>query len=185
MDGKHFLYNETAQARTLGDIFALDLNGGHTVRPLIQTEFQDQGPELSPDGRWLAYQSAESGDIEVYVRPFPATDTGRWQISVGGGSQPLWSRDGRELFYLNARRQLTVITVQNGSGFSASTPRQLLDQAYVSDAVANSTRTYDVSSDGRRFLMIKASPSTTRARDPEVVVVLNWTEELKRLVPTH
>jgi serine/threonine-protein kinase len=154
------------------------------VRPLLHAAFGERFPELSPDGRWLAYVSDESGQEEVYVRPFPAADSGRWQISTGGGTEPLWARNGRELFYRNGAALLAV-SVRAGSSFAAGNPEVVFQGQYVGRPIGG--RAYDVSPDGRRFLMLKegVSPAAASAAvTPRVVVVLNWFEELKRRVPT-
>ncbi len=153
------------------------------VRPLLHATFGERFPELSPDGRWLAYASDESGQEEVYVRPFPEVESGRWQVSTGGGTHPLWARNGRELFYRSGKA-LLVVSVQAGSSFAAGNPAVLFQGEYVSGPIGG--RSYDVSPDGRRFLMMKegASPAAvSAAATARVVVVLTWFEELKRRVP--
>ena len=150
--------------------------------PAAETRFTGWFAEFSPNGRYVAYQSDESGRDEVYVRPFPQVDRGRWQISTAGGTRPAWARSGRELFYLDASNTLTTVPVQtSGSTFSAGKPAKVFDTKY---AEPNPARHYDVSPDGQRFLMLKAA----RAGDPNatpasMVVVLNWFEELKQRVP--
>ena len=146
------------------------------------TLFEGEWPEFSPDGRYLAYQSHESGRWEVYVRPFTQVDDGRWQISMAGGTRPVWARSGRELFYLDASNTLTAVPIQtSGSGFSAGRPAKVFDATYASPYPP---RSYDVSPDGQRFLMLKDS-SAGRQNETlaSMVAVLNWFEELKRRVP--
>ena len=153
--------------------------GKGRIEPLIHTGFNELNAEISPDGRWLAYQSNESGWLEVYVRPFPKVDSGRWQVSTGGGTRPLWARNGRELFYLDGNNLLTSVPVQTaGSTFSAGNPTKILNTAYW---VTLSGRTYDASPDGQRFLMIKdaAATQTSTATPASMVVVINWFEELR------
>ena len=137
--------------------------------------------ELSPDGRWLAYVSDEFGQNEVFVRPFPAFDRGRWQVSTGGGSRPAWSRDGREIFFLDPTWRLMGATVATrGEALVLGESRVVVEKTY---APAYSGRTYDVSPDGRRFLMIKAGgppPSDTSGR---IVLVQGWLDELRRVAP--
>ena len=163
------------------DLYALTTEGEHESAPLVATPFNDSNGEISPDGRWLAYQSNESGQDEVYVRPFPDVSAGRWQVSTGGGTRPLWSRNGRELFYLAADGRLTTVPVETaGSTFAMGNPVRVLERAYVSSAPG---RPYDVSTDGRRFLMIKAGGGEEGAAPSQLIVVLNWFEELRRLVP--
>ena len=149
------------------------------------TPFDETNGDISPDGRWLAYDSNESGRSEVYVRPFPAVTTGRWQVSTSGGSRPRWSRNGRELFYWvptsEATGQLMLVPVETGATFTSRPPQLAVGRSYLAASVG---RSYDVSPDGQRFLMIKDSPTGTSPRS-EFVVVLNWFEELERLVPTR
>ena len=134
---------------------------------------------FSPDGRWLAYVSDESGRYEVYVQPYPGPG-GKWQISTGGGKEPLWARDGRELFYRNGE-QMMAVEITTEPTFSAGTPRLLFEGTYLSGTVFLAY--YDVSPDGQRFLMVQASEQ--QASDPtQINVVLNWFEELKQRVPT-
>jgi eukaryotic-like serine/threonine-protein kinase len=139
--------------------------------------------EVSPDGRWVAYDSDESGQFEIYVRPIPdAYRGGRWQISSGGGRQPVWSRDGRELFYRDFTGAVLALPVTSAPTFAPGRSVRLFDgSAYVGGGAHGSGRTYDVSPDASRFLMIKIG-SADRAPAP-LVVVLNWFEELRRLVP--
>ena len=134
--------------------------------------------ELSPDGRWLAYQSNEGGENQVYVRPFPDVNGGRWQVSPAGGIKPVWSRNGRELFYL-AGRALMAVPVQTTTKFTAGTPARLFEGSYF---VALGGRSYDVSLDGQRFVIIKELPNEDQPRAENMVIVLNWREELKRRV---
>ena len=156
--------------------------GQPQTEPLLQDPFGKDNGEISPDGRWLAYQSNESGQPQIYVRPFPNVDTGLWPISVNGGTRPVWARSGRELFYLDGARAVTSVPVQTAPNFTAGTPAKLFDGPYFT-AFAN--RTYDVTPDGQRFLMIKESNGTDeRPPSPRIILVQNWFEELKRLVPT-
>jgi Tol biopolymer transport system component len=151
-----------------------------TVTPLLNSRFDEQYPEISPDGRWIAYTSDESGRDEVYVQPFPGLG-GKWQISDGGGSEPLWSRDGRELFYrqnyFRRQNQAFVVDVRPGPVFSAGKPRLLFTaQGYSGMAPVS---TWDVSPDGRRFLVVKMEERTSRPVT-ELVLVQNWIDELRQ-----
>jgi len=114
--------------------------------------------------------------MQVYVRPFPGPDR-RWPVSTQGGTQPLWSRNGRQIFYRMGNKMM-VVDVSGGADLTLSQPRQLFDQRYVFQNI--SLANYDVSPDGERFVMIKEEAGSGRLN-----VVLNWTEELKRLVPTR
>jgi Tol biopolymer transport system component len=172
------------------DLTLLTLDGRSTAlgvdkrqtQPLVQAAQSQVNGEIAPDGHWLAYQSDESGRSEIYVRPFPNTGSGRWQISTAGGTRPVWARSGRELFYLDSSGLLTAVPVQLSPMFTAGNPTKLLETAYYSGPTY---RTYDVSPDGQRFLMIKENAGGDQNTAPaSMVVVLNWTEELKQRVPT-
>ena len=177
--GGRLLFSEDVPHRGR-DIQLLSLDGSHHVVSLVHSPGRDATAEVSPDGRWLAYDSDESGQFEVYVRPFPDADRARWQISTDGGRQPLWSRDGRELFYRDFNGAVMSVPVTLTSTFSAGTGRKLLDgSAYLGAGRFMSGRTYDLSLDGRRFLMLKADRSGSRS----LVIILNWTEELKKRIP--
>ena len=148
---------------------------------LLAEPYSEFNPVVSPNGRWVALQTDESCRLEVYVRPFPDVDAGRFLISTGGGSRPLWSRDGGELFYLETPGRVMAVSVDDGPPFAAGAPQVVVDGDYLAP---NAGRTYDVSLDGQRFLMIK--DATTVLRDvaaPQIVTVLNWFEELKERVP--
>ena len=154
--------------------------GPRRSEPLLATPFNEDNGEISPDGRWLAYQSNESGQNQIYVRSFPNPDDFRLQATTAGGRAPAWSRNGRELFYLDANNMLTSVPVQSGATFNAGRPTKLLSTTYFPGF---GNRPYDVSPDGQRFLMIKESGAKSSATRPaSLVVVLNWNEELKRLV---
>jgi serine/threonine-protein kinase len=185
-DGRWLILRATGAA-TGEDIVAVDLAdkarlqpaGSGGVRPLVQTKFNERNPELSPDGRWLAYQSDESGATEIYVRPFPDVDAGRWQVSAGGGAYPLWGRDGRELFYYGPDDWLVSVPIRSEKSFTFGSAARVVEVSrYYTQLVG---RNYDVSADGRRFLVLRGEEEG-RA---DVRVVLNWTEELKRLVPVN
>jgi hypothetical protein len=153
------------------------------TEPLIQTTVTEDNGEISPDGHWLAYQSNESGQFQISVRPFPKVDSGHWTISTSGGNKPLWARSGRELFYLDGANALTSVPVQTTPTFSPGNPTKLFDGRYFAGPIG---RTYDVSLDGQRFLMIKDNAGGDQTSAPaSIVVVLNWTEELKQRVPTQ
>ena len=161
------------------DIWVLPLEGERKPRPFLQTPFNEGGAVFSPDGRWLAYVSDESGRYEVYVQPFPGPG-GKWQISTEGGREPAWARDGRELFYRNGN-QMMAVDITTEPTFSAGTPRLLFEETY---RMGDLFRTdYDVTPDGQRFVMVQTSEQQQES-STQINVVLNWFEELKRLVPT-
>jgi eukaryotic-like serine/threonine-protein kinase len=183
-DGETLLFLEQPEDIAAGyDIHLLHLRD-RRVTPFLNSRFDETYPEISPDGHWIAYASDESGRKEVYVQPFPGPG-GKWQISSEGGIEPLWSRDGKELFYrqpwTQRDNQAFVVDVQTGNGFSAGKPRLLFKaQGYVG---MSSIRTWDISPDGRRFLVVSAEERKPRPIT-ELILVQNWFEELKRLVPT-
>ena len=126
----------------------------------------------------------ESLRLVIYVRPFPDVNSGHWQVSTAGGTRPLWARSGQELFYVSPAGALMRVGVERSSSWAATTPTMLVKQGYVTNP-GNPGRTYDVSSDGQRFLMIKEGAGSDQSAAPaSLIVVQHWTEELKRLVPT-
>jgi serine/threonine-protein kinase len=160
------------------DILLLEASSGR-VMPFLNSQFNETYPEFSPDGRWIAYASDESARNEVYVRPFPGPGM-KHQVSSQGGIQPLWARNGRQLFY-RWEDQVWAVDVRTDGGFSTGKPRLLFERSGYSPG--SPTRNYDLSLDGQRFLMVKLEQ-----REPapvtELILVQNWFEELKRLVPT-
>ena len=184
-DGTAVLFNETTP--TMGrDLLQLTLDGSRRVTTLLQTKFDERSGIVSPDGRWLAYDSNSSGSFEIYVRPFPNVSGGQWPVSAAGGTQPLWARNGKELFYVGTDGAVLRVPVEaSGGTWHAGTPTKLLEGRYYTGAAGTSGRTYDVSPDGQRFLMIKAPGTDASAAPPALIVVQHWDEELKRLVPTR
>jgi serine/threonine-protein kinase len=152
---------------------------------LLATPFYERNAVLSPDGRWVAYEANSSGQYEVYVRPFPNVGDGQWQVSTGGGIQPVWARNGRELFYLEPAGALMAVPVEpRGTSWKAGTPTRVFAGSDLYAGVGFASRTYDVSPDGQRFLMIKqGGASDPGGPSPSIVVVQNWFEELRRIVP--
>jgi serine/threonine-protein kinase len=157
------------------------------TQTLFQTRFNEVNAEISPDGRWMAYQSNESGRDEIYVRPFPDVASGRWQVSTSGGRTPAWARKGDELFYLADGGTIMGVRVEGSSSWRSSTPTKALQGTayYLPVAGAGEAgRTFDVAADGKRFLMIKPGSGEAAPPPQSLIVVENWLEELKRLVPT-
>jgi serine/threonine-protein kinase len=163
------------------DIGVLRVGASFEEEILLGTPFEELEPSISPDGKSLAYVSDESGRREVYVRDFPGPGR-RWDISAGGGDEPLWAPSGRELFYRNGNQMMVV-------PFSAvrepGTPLVLFEGEYERDPIGNDARNYDVSSDGTRFLMVRREVESDRPQQQQLNVVLNWFEELKRLDPNR
>jgi hypothetical protein len=155
------------------------------VEPLLRAMANERNAEISPDGRWIAYQSDESDQYEIYVRPFPAVDSGRWQISTSGWTRPLWADSGKELFYLSPDGSLMRVTVEPRTTWTASAPAKLLDRARSFNAAAWAGRSYDISLDDQRFLMPDSVASSADAGPARFIVVQNWFQELERLVPTN
>ena len=156
------------------------------VTSLITTTFAERNGDLSRDGRWVAYESNESGRNEVYVRPFPGVDGGRWQVSTGGGTQPLWAPNSRELFFVDPEGRIVAVPVQAGPGFVAGNPKVIVDGPFATIVPGFNGRMYDLSPDGQHFLMVKAGAGAEQAAPPaQIIVVQNWFEELKRLAPPN
>jgi Tol biopolymer transport system component len=156
------------------DLVMLPLAGDRTPRPLLATPFNEAWPALSPDGRWLAYQSDESGESEVYVRPFPGPGA-KVLVSQNGGSEPVWSRDSRELFYRGFGPQgtpLVAVAVRAVPEFQVLSRTTLFEAADFEGAQPHAN--YDVSPDGRSFVMVRQGPLS------EIVLVQNWPEEARR-----
>jgi len=168
------------------DLMMVALAGDRQPAPLVKTRFVELNGEVSPDGKWLAYEANDSGRFEIYVRPFPNVAGGRALVSTAGGTKAVWGRSGRELFYLAADSALMSVLVNPGSTWNAGKPTKVLDKGYFAEG-AGGARGFDISADGRRFLMIKdVQPSDqSSSATPQIVIVQNWTEELKRLVPTR
>jgi serine/threonine-protein kinase len=175
--GKLLVFQERARDTGL-DIGVLAIDGDRTPRPLISGSADEGGPAVSPDGRWIAYHSNLSGTHEVYVQPFPALD-GRWQVSTQGGVSPLWGPDGRELFYRSGRAVMSVPVATSAGAFRNGNARALFEGPYVpEEGGVFDAPSYAVAADGRRFLMMKQAPGAGQ----HIVVIVNWPEELKRLL---
>ncbi|MBI4265755.1 MAG: PD40 domain-containing protein [Acidobacteria bacterium] len=170
-DGRLVLLHTLGRASNW-DITTLSVEDG-TRMPLIQTPTNEIQARLSPDERWLAYSSDESGRWEVYVQPFPLTGA-KWQISMDGGSQPVWRRDGQELFFLGADSQLMAVTIQTAGGFAAGAPHALF-QTRVRPSFEPFPFEY-ATIDGQRFLINSAEPGP----GPTITIVSNWTAGLAR-----
>jgi len=175
-DGDRALVFRQDVPETGHDLMLLSL-ADRMVRPLLQTKFNELNAEISPDGRWLAFESDETGRRDIYVRPFPDAEAGKWQVSSDGGRAPRWSRDGRELFFLALDGAMMAAGSEPGEAFVSKTPTRLFAGRYFVGGASAVGRTYDLSADGRRFLMITPAPS------PPISVVLNWNSTLAAKAP--
>jgi serine/threonine protein kinase len=187
-DGQSIVYS-VLNPNVSTDQWMLALSGDRKPVPLLHTPFQESHGQISPDGKWLAYYSNETGRAEVYVQSFPQ-GAGRWQVSTSGGQFPRWRRDGRELFYMSqaSRGKMMAVDVQSGgTAFEASAPKELFDPVYInlSHSDGGPYHTYAVSPDGQRFLIPRSPSADQQTTATPIVVVLNWLEELKQRVPTR
>jgi Tol biopolymer transport system component/predicted Ser/Thr protein kinase len=171
-DGRFLLYGENG-AKTGWDIWVLPLAGDRKPAPLLRTEFNETDPFLSPDGKWLAYVSDESGKREVYVQAFPLTGA-KWQISTDGGNFPRWRGDGKELFYLAPDQKLMSVEIQAGSTLRAGKPVALFEAHYFNIPISP----YTPSRDGRRFLF--NTPLEEDSSAIPLTVILNWTAQVRK-----
>ena len=175
-DGGQVLFGAVGNA----DIMMVALGTRH-VQTLLENPPVERNGVVSPDGRWLAYEELErDGQFQVYVRPFPNVSAGQWKISTAGGTRAVWARSSQELFYVAPDGGLMAVRAEpRGPKWSSGTPAKVVDGPYMTRSLRDKP-TYDVSTDGKRFLMVK-QPANQAA--PQIVVVQNWTEELKRLSP--
>jgi len=186
-DGRYIIENIIGAPKTGFDIWVLPLFGDRKPFPYLQTEFNEHSPKLSPDGHWLAYASNETKRDEVYVQTFP-TPGGKWQISTDGGSRPVWSRDGKELFFIGGRTSTTtgvgtdqkmMVTeiktdsATGGAKFQASVPKALFDTHLPANAIVY----FDVSKDGRFLMPVQVEQQSANV---SMTVVVNWTAGLKK-----
>ena len=173
-DGRSIIYG-VVDTKTGWDLWTLPFHDPSNPVPFLQTNFDERGAKFSPNGRWVAYESNESGTNEVFVRAFPVT-AGKWQISTAGGEQPRWRRDGKELFYISADRKLMSVEVKiDGSTFEHSPPTALFGTRV--GGIDTPGNYYAVTSDGQRFLL---NSLVAEAAYTPITVVLNWTADLKR-----
>ncbi len=168
-DGRLLAY-QSRSPRTKWDIWVLPLTGERKATAFLNSEANETGGRFSPDGRWMAYSSDETGTEQVYVVPFPGPG-GKWQVSSDGGSQPRWSRDGKELFYLARDRKLMSVPITQGATVGSSPPRPLFETRSRYTGTA-----YDVSRDGQRFLV----DTVAEGSSTPITVVLNWNAEGSR-----
>ncbi|GMR24576.1 MAG: hypothetical protein BMS9Abin37_3137 [Acidobacteriota bacterium] len=162
------------------DIWTLSVDDGSEPQPFLRTPFNERSPSFSPVGHWLAYTSNESGEDQIYIQAYPGPGA-KITVSRHGGHEPVWSRDGRELFFRNGG-EVWAAAITHGSslnGLDVSEPALLFDGPYAASTDGDGSQTYDAAPDGR-FIMVEPDESSSS----RLVVVLNWVEELKRLVPS-
>jgi Tol biopolymer transport system component len=187
-DGRFLLYSACASgAANLSaprDLWVLPLppgeSGDRKPAPFLKTEFDENQGQFSPDGHFIAYRSNTSGRDEIYVQPFPADSSRKWTISERGGSQPRWSSDGKELFYVSADSKMMAVEVSTNPAFRVGL-RKVLFQAPIwgGGAVRQVTR-YDVTADGKKFLINSVPADTVAPAAQPITVVQNWTALLKK-----
>jgi len=177
-DGGSVIVRETSPNYNL---MLLPLAGGAGLSPLVVTPFLEQNGEVSPDGRWMAYEANESGTFQIYVRPFPNVNAGRFQISRESGTQPMWSRDGRELFF-RSNDGIMSAPVRAGADWTADAPALVFRRRLgPQNAIGGAARAYDMGLDGRLLMTTTVTPDETTG--PVITVVTNWIEELKQKAP--
>ncbi|MGD8869359.1 MAG: protein kinase [Gemmatimonadales bacterium] len=169
-----------------GDIFGIRLTGDTTPVPLVTSPYEELHPTLAPDGRWLAYTSSESGQSEVYVRPFPTTSAARWQVSIGGGSHPRWAPNGRVLYYLSTEpRRLMAAELSPDSGFSVADRRMLFELNPTFQIFYYQT-SFELTPEGNSFIFLSTTSTNARQTQEErPVLVENWFTELRQLMESH
>jgi serine/threonine-protein kinase len=173
-DGKWLVFQSDPEQKGAGDILGMRPGIDSAPVPLIATNFSEVAPAISPDGRWLAYESNETGQYEVYVVPFPKMGPGKWAVSSAGGTEPLWSHTGKELFYRDGAGNLRAVKVKSKPTFSAAGSTVLFPAAdfFALPFAAQ----YAVSPDDQRFVMVRTVGATTADK---LIVVDNWFEELR------
>jgi Tol biopolymer transport system component len=177
--GRALVFEEVSPGSVL-DIAMISMDGARTGKPLLNEKYGEAHAQISPDGRWIAYASTELNGWQIWVRPFPNVNGGKWQVSTNGGQQPRWSPDGRELLYRNGDA-LMAVAVETMSSFRFGSPQELFRRTYLSGVGNN----WDICPDGKRFLMIKPPPdlAATGASPRKINVILNYFEELKQRAP--
>jgi hypothetical protein len=157
------------------DLWLLPLDGDRKPIPYLQSPFNEATGQFSPDGRWMAYASNESGQPQIYVQAIPASGA-KSQISTAGGDQPRWRRDGKELFYVSADQKLMAVPVKTGAVFEIGSPQPLFEIQPVYPPLTGRFA-YQPTADGQRFLV---TAPVSGAATPPITVVLNWQAGLKK-----
>jgi Tol biopolymer transport system component len=180
-DGAHLIFGTPPPS----DLGVISLGATRTTTMLLHSPATEMNGDISPDGRWLAYEIRRIWPKRNLRAAFPHVETARHQVSTGGGTRPVWSRTGRELFYYVEPGTIMAVPMRLGADVTLGNPQPVVTRAYANPI--NRWRHYDVSADGQRFLLFKDAPTTDgkKAAAPEILVVVNWLEELKAKVPTR
>ncbi|HYV96213.1 MAG TPA: protein kinase, partial [Gemmatimonadaceae bacterium] len=187
-DGKTLVVRAGGTQNQIGgrDISVIHPGVDSVPKPLIASpQFDEEAIAISPDGRWIAYETNETGKIDVFIRPFPNVDGGKWQVSSGGGRAPLWAKSGRELFFVNTKRDMVAVSISDGPTPSPGEPRTLFhmrDELFLQDP--ENYTPFDISPDGQRFIMARRVRENMVALAP-MTVTLNWFEELRERLAKH
>ena len=184
-DGKWLVARRGGQAGSGGDrdIVAMQVGTDTVFRPLIANpKFDETAFAISPDGKWIAFESNETGRMEVYIRPFPNVDGGKWQLSSAGGRAPLWARNGREIFFVNEAREMVVAPLSPARGTPGLGDQRTLfrfhDDWFLSQS--ENYTPYDISPDGQHFLMARQVQAASGTRPAPILLVDNWFQELRQ-----
>ena len=194
-DGSQAFFSEIPRL-SFGEskIFSLNMSPEGETEKLFESDFFESAASISPNGRWLAYRSNESGSQQIHVRPYPATNTNRWQVSIEGGNDPQWSADSEQLFFRRSlgadgsNSEMYSVSVATGDVFKAGQPQLLFTSDHINTEVDFGFNTYSVSPDGERFLMLKPATDQSEASaeiPTSVILIQNFAAELKRLVPAR
>lgn len=175
-DGKYLLYEMNGGPKTKYDLWIMPMFGDRTPFPYLQTDFIESHGQFSPDGRWIAYASDESGRTEVYIQSFPVSG-GKWQVSTAGGDQPQWRGDGKELFYIASDRTLMSVAVSGGSSIDVGRPEALFQTAVPITGISDDRNNYVPTQDGQRFVVNNLANAEN---SQPLTLVLNWAAELKK-----
>jgi Tol biopolymer transport system component len=161
-------------------LWVLALEGERKPTPYLKTEFTESQGRFSPDGHYVAYSSNASGKREIYVQPFPNPQGGKWKVSMGGGGQPRWRRDGKELFYISADSKMMAVEVSTAPVFKALVRKVLFAAPILDGGNTNNVTRYDVTADGNKFLIDSVPTDTSGRAVTPITVVLNWSAALKK-----
>ncbi|MEO6333942.1 MAG: protein kinase [Pyrinomonadaceae bacterium] len=175
-DGKYLLYENNGGPKTKVDLWVLPLTGGGSPFPYLTTDFEEAHAQFSPDVRWIAYTSNESGRAEVYVQSFPI-GAGKWQISNNGGDQPQWRNDGKELFYISLDHNLLAVSISGGTPIEVGRPELLFQTITPAGGLTDDRNNYVAAKDGQRFL-VNTLVDTTNSQP--LIFVLNWAADLQK-----